>query len=131
MNAKLARRGLPVLILVTIGMAGCTTSNNGNGNGNGNGSGSSRLYKRTDLVSDGSLDAPHTDPQLVNPWGIAFTSSSFFWVANNGTGTSTLYNGNGVIESDAIGGPLRLPAPTAGGGGGGPGGGGAAIRRTS
>jgi len=132
MQTKLARCGLSALILVAVGMAGCQSSNNdGNNNGNnGNnngGGGNDRQYKRTDLVSDGAIDASHTDAQLVNPWGMAFTSSSFFWVANNGTGTSTLYNGNGEIESNVVGGPVLLPAPggVPGGGGGEPGGGGA------
>ena len=32
-----------------------------------------------------------TDPNLVNPWGIASSSSSPFWVSDNGTGVATLY----------------------------------------
>ncbi len=32
-----------------------------------------------------------TDPNLVNPWGIASSSSSPFWVSDNGTGLATLY----------------------------------------
>jgi uncharacterized protein (TIGR03118 family) len=31
----------------------------------------------------------------VNPWGIAFGPTGLLWVSNNGTGTSTVYNGNG------------------------------------
>jgi hypothetical protein len=46
------------------------------------------------LVSDVSGAAPTTDPNLVNPWGLTASSSSPWWVANNGTDTSTLYNGN-------------------------------------
>lgn len=36
------------------------------------------------------------DTQLVNAWGIAASATSPWWVANNGTGTSTIYNGAGV-----------------------------------
>ncbi|HYV31653.1 MAG TPA: hypothetical protein VEO53_11185, partial [Candidatus Binatia bacterium] len=34
------------------------------------------------------------DPALVNAWGLAASGSSPWWVADNGTGLSTLYNGN-------------------------------------
>jgi uncharacterized protein (TIGR03118 family) len=54
----------------------------------------------TDLVADnpGLLDnngivhsAFIIDPHLVNPWGVAESASSPFWVADNGEGASTLY----------------------------------------
>jgi uncharacterized protein (TIGR03118 family) len=48
---------------------------------------------------------------LVNPWGIAYGPDTFFWVANNGTSTVTLYDGNGAIQSAAVGGPVVLPRP--------------------
>ena len=47
------------------------------------------------LVSDGTVRADFTDPHLKNPWGIAFNPFAFDWVANNHTGTSTLYDGSG------------------------------------
>jgi uncharacterized protein (TIGR03118 family) len=47
------------------------------------------------LVSDGSVPADFTDPHLKNPWGVAFNPFGFDWVANNHTGTSTLYDGRG------------------------------------
>jgi uncharacterized protein (TIGR03118 family) len=47
------------------------------------------------LVSDGSVPADFTDHNLKNPWGIAFNPFGFDWVANNHTGTSTLYDGKG------------------------------------
>src|SRR5262249_52473044 len=44
-----------------------------------------------------ALDAPEVvDPNLVNPWGISFSSSSPFWVSNAGSNTSTLYSGDHV-----------------------------------
>jgi uncharacterized protein (TIGR03118 family) len=49
-------------------------------------------FGQTNLVSDLPGIAAMTDPDLVNPWGIAFGPTSPFWVSNNGTGTSTLYN---------------------------------------
>ena len=52
-------------------------------------------YVQTNLVSDIPGLAPTTDPNLVNPWGLTRTAGSPWWVANNGTETSTLYNGLG------------------------------------
>src|SRR5229473_6965222 len=46
-------------------------------------------YKRTDLVTNA------TDPDLVNGWGLTRSSSSPFWVSDQVTGKSTLYNGVG------------------------------------
>jgi len=51
-------------------------------------------YRQTNLVSDSAGVAPVIDPLLVNPWGISMTASSPFWVANNGSSTSTLYRGD-------------------------------------
>src|SRR4249920_1692314 len=54
-----------------------------------------QAYATRNIVSDGSVTAEHIDPLLVNPWGIAFNPTGFVWVSNNGTATSTLYDGNG------------------------------------
>jgi uncharacterized protein (TIGR03118 family) len=68
-------------------------------------------YSVHNLVSDGSVPADHTDPNLKNGWGVAFNPSGFVWLANNHTGTSTLYNGAGVPQS------LVVTVPPAPGGG--------------
>jgi uncharacterized protein (TIGR03118 family) len=39
-----------------------------------------------------------SDPDLVNPWGISSSASSPFWVSDNGTGKTTLYNSAGVKQ---------------------------------
>lgn len=52
-------------------------------------------YLQTNLVSDISGIARVTDPNLVNPWGLAYGPTSPFWVSDNGAGVSTLYNGQG------------------------------------
>ena len=54
-------------------------------------------YAVTNLVSDGSVPAQHTDPNLVNGWGIAAGPSTPWWVSDNGTDTATLYGGDGSI----------------------------------
>jgi uncharacterized protein (TIGR03118 family) len=62
-------------------------------------------YRLTHLVSDSAGIAPVLDPLLVNPWGISMTASSPFWVSNNGTSTSGLYQGD-------VGGAPFLKNPT-------------------
>jgi uncharacterized protein (TIGR03118 family) len=56
---------------------------------------SSNRYTLTRLVSDKPGVAAHTDPNLVNAWGLVAGPSTPWWVANNGTNTSTLYDGAG------------------------------------
>jgi uncharacterized protein (TIGR03118 family) len=51
-------------------------------------------YTVTPLVSDQPGAAPVLDSNLVNAWGLAASSTSPWWVADNGTSVSTLYNGN-------------------------------------
>lgn len=53
------------------------------------------FYEQQNLVSDGFTTADHTDKNLVNPWGLAFGTTTPVWVANEGSGTSTIYDGNG------------------------------------
>jgi len=55
-------------------------------------------YQTTNLVSDVPGLAARTDPDLVNPWGLIATGTSPWWVSDNGTGLSTLYNGAGVKQ---------------------------------
>ena len=56
-------------------------------------------YNQTNLVSNTSGVAPVTDPQLINPWGISRGSGSPWWISDNATGFSTLYNGAGTKQS--------------------------------
>src|SRR6185436_10789427 len=53
----------------------------------------------TNLVSDQPGVAAATDPNLVNAWGLAAGPQTFWWSANNGSNTSTLYDGAGVPQS--------------------------------
>ncbi len=49
------------------------------------------------LQSDIAGVADRTDPNLVNSWGLVLNpTASIFWVADNGTGVSTLYRPNGT-----------------------------------
>ena len=50
-------------------------------------------YRQINLVSDQPGHARVLDRHLVNAWGLANGPGTPFWVANNGTSTSTLYSG--------------------------------------
>jgi uncharacterized protein (TIGR03118 family) len=52
-----------------------------------------------DLVSDVVPTANPPDPNLINPWGLVSSATSPWWVANNGTGTSRLYDGTGAARA--------------------------------
>ena len=49
-------------------------------------------YQQANLVSSTS------DPNLKNPWGLARGTDSFWWVSDNVTGVSTLYDGTGAKQ---------------------------------
>ena len=56
-------------------------------------------YRVQVLVSDGSVaTANPPDPQLINGWGIAAGPTTPWWVADNATNVSTLYNAAGVKQ---------------------------------
>ncbi|HJV26015.1 MAG TPA: TIGR03118 family protein [Aromatoleum sp.] len=64
-------------------------------------------YEQQNLVSDGVISAAHVDANLVNAWGVAFNPNAFVWVADNGTGVATLYDGQGNAQ------PLVVTIPSA------------------
>lgn len=64
-------------------------------------------FTQTNLVSDIPGLAATTDPDLVNPWGVSFSSGSPFWVSDNGTGLATLYQGDGT----KLGLVVTVPSP--------------------
>ena len=56
-------------------------------------------FIQTNLVSDVPGLAANTDPNLKNPWGIAFSATSPFWTSDQVTGLSTLYNAAGTPQA--------------------------------
>jgi uncharacterized protein (TIGR03118 family) len=54
--------------------------------------------------------AAMTDANLVNAWGLTRSSTSPWWVANNGTGTSALYDAGGIARSLVV----TIPSATTG-----------------
>jgi uncharacterized protein (TIGR03118 family) len=67
-------------------------------------------YRLTNLVSNQVGQAPNIDPLLANAWGLARGATSPWWISDNDTGWSTLYDATGKQE------PLRVLIPTAGNG---------------
>ncbi len=67
----------------------------------------SDFYQQHNLVSDGSISTDHMDQNLVNAWGIAFNPNAVVWVADNGTGVATLYDGSGLPQSLVV----TIPPP--------------------
>jgi uncharacterized protein (TIGR03118 family) len=71
---------------------------------------SAQFYEQRNLVSDGSISANLVDPELKNAWGLAASATSPWWVADNGTDLSTLYNGNTGTKQALV---VQVPgAPT-------------------
>lgn len=60
-------------------------------------------FLQTNLVADVAGVAANTDPNLLNPWGVAYAPAGPFWVSDNHAGVSTLYDGGGV--------PFPSPTP--------------------
>jgi hypothetical protein len=53
-------------------------------------------YVQSNLVSNIPGLALHTDPMMLNPWGVAFFSgASPFWINENNAGISSLIDGMG------------------------------------
>ena len=58
------------------------------------------LYGVNALVSDSAATpATGADASLVNGWGLTAGPTTPWWAANNGTSTSTLYNGAGAKQA--------------------------------
>ncbi len=66
-------------------------------------------YFQTNLVSNTAGIANTTDPQLSNPWGISFIPGQDFWIANNKSGTSTLYDEVGNKDTALV---VTIPPAT-------------------
>src|SRR5256712_4887318 len=58
-----------------------------------------QFYTQHTLVSDGFVPADHPDPNMVNAWGLVSGPTTPWWIADNGSGRTTLYNvGTGAIQ---------------------------------
>jgi uncharacterized protein (TIGR03118 family) len=68
-------------------------------------------YKQTILVSATQAEGKNPlDPDLKNPWGIARGTDAPWWISDNATGVSTLYDGSGAKQSLRVTIPATPPA---------------------
>src|SRR5437868_12269227 len=101
------RRTLLVLgIVALLGVVRAATAQYGGGAGSGGSGGSggttphvatSGTYTLTKLVADTAGVAAGVDPNLVNAWSLVAGPSTPWWVNNNRTNTSTLYDATGAV----------------------------------
>jgi uncharacterized protein (TIGR03118 family) len=71
-------------------------------------------FIQTDLISDGSVSALTTDPNLINPWGIAQTWDGRFFIADNGTGVTTNASVHGQDHVTVSMSNITIPGPASG-----------------
>src|SRR5438128_1471372 len=72
------------------------------------------VYLQHNLISDLNGHAERRDANLVNPWGISYSPSGPFWVADNHTGVVTVYDGAG--KPAPAGDPIIVTVPPPSGG---------------
>jgi len=86
MRSALARLGLvlsaALLLLLPATAAGAASDNS---------------YSVHPLVTDTGAGGTVKDEHLVNAWGLTASSTSPWWVSDNGTNLSTLYTGTGAV----------------------------------
>jgi uncharacterized protein (TIGR03118 family) len=69
----------------------------------------SQFYAQHNLVSDGFVPADHINPDVVNAWGLVAGPTTPWWIVDNGTGKSTIYN----VATGTF--PLTVTVPGVGG----------------
>jgi len=72
-------------------------------------------YQSKNLVSNQVKQAAHTDPLLVNGWGLVHGPGTPWWISDNNSGWATLYDGSGKQVTKP-----KVLIPTAGNGPGSP-----------
>ena len=98
--------GAAILVAVFFGLAlHGTFAPGANAAGNG--------YHQTNLVADVAGQAAVTDANLVNPWGLVAGPTTPWWVSDNHSGFSTVYNGSG--QPVPAGSPLIVAVAPPGG----------------
>jgi uncharacterized protein (TIGR03118 family) len=90
---------------LAVALVGAGTAAGGGQHKKGNG------YAVQPLVSDQPGVAPTVDPNLVNGWGISAGPTTPWWVANEGTDTSTLYDAAGTRFPPPPAAPLVVKVP--------------------
>jgi uncharacterized protein (TIGR03118 family) len=64
----------------------------------------SQFYLQHNYISDGFVPADHIDTNLVNAWGLVSGPTTPWWIADNGTGKTTLFNvgGNAIVTEFTV-----------------------------
>lgn len=75
---------------------------------------SAQRVHQFNIISDvpGVAKTTDTKGQLVNPWGISFSSQGPFWISDNGSGLSTIYAGQTPIVQAGL--VVTIPAAAGG-----------------
>lgn len=66
-------------------------------------------YVQSNLISDGSVPAAHTDPNLINPWGLSIGKD--FWINSPGSGLSLVTDAKGNPSFNVSVPPAQTSAP--------------------
>ena len=90
--------GALLAILIGLGLLALTANTAG-----------ATAFSQTNLVSDIPGLATITDANLKNPWGVSESSTSPFWVSDQGTNLATLYRVTGGVVSKVS---LEVAIPT-------------------
>jgi uncharacterized protein (TIGR03118 family) len=85
--ARLVLKPILICLVITISVA-AAKANSG--------------YQQTNLVSDGAVSGTITDPNMKNPWGLANLPNGPWWIANNNSGTTEIFKGDGTQLGSAI-----------------------------
>src|SRR5579862_9816320 len=101
MHTNLRATFFTMLASGAVVLAGCGGTGNSGNNGTG-GMQTAGKFDMTALIADTAGKATNTDPNLVNPWGLAYQPGGPFWVANNGSGVATVYNTTGVNQGIVV-----------------------------
>jgi uncharacterized protein (TIGR03118 family) len=101
MDSQVTNRTLAITVLAILTLAA------------GAASGATIGYFQTNLTSDLPGLAPNVDLNLKNPWGMSFGVNSPFWISDQRTNVSTLYNAAGAPQALIVTTPpLPPPGPT-------------------
>jgi uncharacterized protein (TIGR03118 family) len=71
-------------------------------------------YLVHNLVANTAGVADFTDPNLVDPWAIAISATSPFWISDHLSGLATIYTGAGTVSSTVVTVPAGGGAKTTG-----------------
>jgi uncharacterized protein (TIGR03118 family) len=112
---KSIRTSVITIGLIVLSLSVSPTFGKGKPMGKGKGLGSNN-FSSANLVSDIAGMAKFTDPNLLNPWGMALSSSNTIFISDNGAGVSTEYD----LDGTATGRVITIPTSASNTGGGNP-----------